>query len=218
MPNGKDRNLSCGGLHVYMGVKIKLWIKKDWHEALALGSLHLPLKSPCWWQNYLVINHIKEKYSRMLMGLLCVKPPCKKHRPYTEPCFDVCRAFVYYFKKGEVQTPTFSSKCDIMARFPNLVWGEEACGKSVSLSKWKHVHLADVVLFQISPSTVILFNTQTNRWLPPQCVSYIPLPTKESRPSKLSQSKRRLLQITELSVSVYFVFLHLIIVADSCIH
>lgn len=78
----------------------------------------------------------------------------------------------------------------------------------------------DDVLFQISPYTSVrLFDTQTNRWLPPlPCVSYIPLPTKEGRPAKLSQSKSRLLQITELSVSVYFVFLHLIIVVDSCIH
>lgn len=75
--------------------------------------------------------------------------------------------FIYYFKKGEVQTPAVSPQCDIMEHFPNLVWGEGVCGKSVSLSKWKHVHVADDdVLFQISPYTsVMLFNVQTNRWL-----------------------------------------------------
>lgn len=49
-------------------------------------------------------------------------------------------------------------------------------------------------------------------------VSCIPLPTKEFRPAKLSRSKSELLQITQLLVSGYFVFLHLIIVVDSSIH
>lgn len=63
-----------------------------------------------------------------------------------------------------------------------------------------------------------LTRRQIGGFPPLPCVSYIPLPTKEGRPAKLSQSKSRLLQVTELSVSVYFVFLHLIIVVDSCIH